>query len=328
MTERDDNDIQDVLDTLSTLAPTASDAPRPAAQALARISQQTAPRKRGAVSWRLTPMSKRQYALAALLVLLVFAALLSFPSVRAAASDFLGLFRVQKFAALSISPEQLAKLEDISGMGLYPGEIEMIEQPGEPQVVASVAEAEELSGQQLLGSRRLGKPDQIYVTDGGRGRLTINVASSRALLEAVGADPSLIPDSLEGAPVDVQVFASASQTWEEQAVALTQTNSPVVEYPEDVDPAALGAAVLEALGMEADEAARLANSIDWTSTLLVPVPENVATFSEVDVNGADGLALSSLDASTSALLWQRAGVVYVLTGTDVEELLDIAQSLR
>ena len=52
-----------------------------------------------------------------LAAVLFFAVLFSFPAVRAAASDFLGLFRVQKFAPISISPEQMAMLEQLAEGG-------------------------------------------------------------------------------------------------------------------------------------------------------------------------------------------------------------------
>jgi hypothetical protein len=109
---------------------------------------------------------------------------------------------------------------------------------------------------------------------------------------------------------------------------LNQSSSPLIEYPEDVDTAALGQALLQALGMDARQARRLAQSIDWTSTLLLPIPEGIATFSEVDVDGVGGLAFSSYDGVNNAILWQKDGVVYVLNGGQLDELVDVANSLR
>jgi hypothetical protein len=69
----------------------------------------------------------------------------SLPAVRAAASDFLGLFRVEKFAPISVSPQQMAMLEQIAEQGLHPGELVMTSEPASRKV-ASGAEAEALVG--------------------------------------------------------------------------------------------------------------------------------------------------------------------------------------
>ena len=84
------------------------------------------------------------------------------------------------------------------------------------------------------------------------------------------------------------------------------------------------------LGLSADEAARLAQEIDWTSTLLLPVPTDFATFNEVMVNGKSGIAITSLEGTGSAVVWQEDGVLYMLSGEtlSVEELLSFTGSIR
>lgn len=321
-----EEEIQDVLDTLSVLSPTAAEAPQPAPQALARLRTEIETKTYTSIIGRLIDMFKRKYALATMAVLLLLSLAFAFPSVRAAASDFLGLFRVQKFAAISVSPEQLAMLEEIAGSGLFPGEIEMLQEPGEPTAVDSLAEAEAFAGQPIRTLNELGQPDQIYTMTGGNGRLIVNVEDSRAIMEMVGVDPSLIPDSLDGAPVNVTVYSAVSQQWED--IVLVQSPSPLVEYPEDVDTVALGEALLRVLGMDTRQARRLARNIDWTNTVLLPVPENVASFSEVEVDGVSGIALTSINSRDTALMWQKDGIVFVLSGRNVADLIKVADSLQ
>ncbi len=325
MTEHEE-DIKEVLDTISVLSPTAAESPQPAPQALARLRTELEPKSTPFNFGRLMEMFKRKYALAPLAVLLLLSLAFAFPSVRAAASDFLGLFRVQKFAAISVSPEQLAMLEQIADSGLLPGEIEMIQEPGQPTVVNSLAEAEVFTDLSIKTISELGEPDQIYTMTGGSGRLIINVADTRAIVETAGVDPALIPDSLDGEPVNVTVYSAVSQQWEE--IVFLQSPSPLVEYPEDVDTVALGEALLQILGMDSRQARRLARNIDWTNTLLLPVPENIAIFSEVEVDGVSGIALTSLNGRDTALMWQKDGIVYVLSGGSVADLIDIANSLQ
>ncbi len=174
----------------------------------------------------------------------------------------------------------------------------------------------------------LGEPEEIYVTDGGKGQLIIDLAGARAILEATGVDAALLPDNLDGRRVEVVIFAGVEQRWPDD-FWLVQTESPLVEYPEGLDPALLGQALLQVLGMNADEAARLAQNIDWTSTLLLPIPQDFASFSEVTVGGVSGLALTSLDGDRSVIMWQQEGIIYLLNGPgSTGELVSLANSLR
>jgi hypothetical protein len=110
---------------------------------------------------------------------------------------------------------------------------------------------------------------------------------------------------------------------------LVQTDSPIVEYPEGLDPQPLGEALLQLLGMDAAEARRLSENIDWTSTLLLPIPTDFATFEEVTVNGGSGLLLNNVSGPESALVWQENGVLYLLAGSENSgNLLELAESLQ
>lgn len=262
----------------------------------------------------------------AALALLVVA--FSLAPVRAAASDFLGLFRVQKFAAISISPRQMALLEQVADQGLYPGEFQSIQEPAPPQAVAGLEEAAAMSGSEVLTPAALGAPAEVAVSGAGSGRLIVDIDNARRILSAVELDPALLPDSLDGAEIDVAIYPGVKQRWE-NGVTLLQSASPQIDYPDDVNPDVLGEALLQMLGMSQREAQRLAASIDWSSTLLLPVPEDLATFSEVSVNGVSALALSSVQGRENSLMWQQDGVVFLLVGPEsIESLQRIAASLQ
>ena len=328
-----EKDIQNVLDRLNVLEPAATETPRPAGQALVQVQREIDRQRQASIGYRWRQFllaGNRRLAFAAFLFLILFGFAFSFPAVRAAASEFLGLFRVQKFAAISISPEQIALLQRVAEEGLTPGELEIIEEPGALRPVGSLAEARAETGLPIVQTLvSLGEPAEIWVVDGGNGRLTVDLAGARAIVEATGTDPLLLPDSLDGAQVNVSIFAGVQQEWADGTMLL-QTESPIVEYPENVDPTVLGAALLQVLGMNEDEAHRLSQTIDWTSTLLLPVPQNFASFNEIVVNGVSGLALNSVNGDGSALFWQKDGVVYLLVGpgVDVAELASLAGSLQ
>lgn len=330
MTENDD-EIQDVLDQLSALNPPKAVTPQATRQAYTRLQERIEQAEENRLSnqlWRILTMFNRKIAYGAAFVLL-FGIAFTFPQVRAAASDFLGLFRVQQFTAVSISPQQLALLEQVAEQGLTPGEVEILNEPGQTTPADSLEAARLSTGLETVRTiPSLGDPTEIYTVEGGNARLTIDLKGAQAIVAAVGGDPALLPDSLDGAQVDVSTYAGVEQSWED-GTTLMQTESPVVEYPEGLDPAVLGEALLQVLGLDADEAHNLAQTIDWTSTLLLPIPRNVATFHEVSVNGVSGMAISSLETADSVLLWQDGGMVYVLAGqTTVEKLLELAGSMQ
>ena len=326
MNEKEES-IGDVLDEVARLAPNAKEAPDPAGKAYAKLISKAEVENRFIVGGRSKNMFRNRYAQVVIASLVLLLAAFSFPAVRAGASDILGIFRVQKFAVISISPEQFALLQELADSGLYPGEIQMIDEPEEPQLVGSLAEAEETAGRALRSPGQIGEPDSILVSDGGSGRLIIDVVSSKAILAAAGADPGLIPDSLDGESVDVTIYPIVNFNWAD-GVVMMQTESPLVDYPDDVDAQALGKALLQVLGMSEAEASALAQEIVWTDTLLLPIPENVASFREVTLDGGSkGIALTSLAGDLSGVLWQRDGIVYTLGGGDIDYLIEIADSL-
>jgi hypothetical protein len=330
MKNRPDKETQEVLDQLASLTPAAEEAPLAPGRMLAQIKTQIAAPTPGvaeSLSWRIQQMLKRKYALVAALVVLVVATF-SLPPVRAAASDFLGLFRVQKFAPISVSPAQLQQLERLAEQGLFPGELEMIEEPGSPQEVDSLVEASVFTGRNVRTLADLGAPAAIRISNGGSGRLVVNLENARAILEAAEVDPLLLPDSLDGAVVDARLFPVVEQEWAD--LFLVQTASPVVDYPDDVDLVVLGEALLRFVGLTEGEARRLAQNIDWTNTLVLPIPEDLASFSEVRVDGVSGLGLSELGGNGASLVWEKDGTVYMLASNSVtlDELRDLAESLR
>ena len=327
---RQTDDLQDVMEQLATLAPQTSDASPAPQRALAQLKRHIDERRSSPIVTvrRLFHMRRSRVAFSGFVAVVLVVVALALPPVRAAASDFLGLFRVQKFSAISVSPQQLALLEQVAEQGLYPGEFEPIQDPGPPQHVSSLEEAAALAGAPLLSPSALGPPTRIQVSGAGSGRLIVDLQSARRILRAAEVDPRLLPDSLDGAEIDVAIFPVVEQRWGED-ISLLQSPSPQIDYPDDVDPNILGEALLQMLGMSQSEARRLAAGIDWSSTLLLPVPENLATFSEINVNGASALALTSIEGAESSLLWQQDGVIFVLVGREsMDALQEIARSLQ
>ena len=115
-------------------------------------------------------------------------------------------------------------------------------------------------------------------------------------------------------------------------IIFTQMPSPVVNTPDGLDMAQLAQIGLEFSGMTKEEAAAFTATVDWTSTLVVPIPRNAATYQDVSVDGVTGKLIQhdSEYAKEYMLLWVKDGMVYSITGSgsDSSSALKIAAALQ
>jgi hypothetical protein len=121
-------------------------------------------------------------------------------------------------------------------------------------------------------------------------------------------------------------------------VTLIEASTPEVAFPAGVDVAALGEIGLRLLGLSRTEAYRIAQTIDWRNTLLVPVPVSAASFRQVNIQGETALMIEANNSprpnkagmgGETVLMWSQQGVVYALTSQmGPDTLIDIAQSLQ
>ena len=87
------------------------------------------------------------------------------------------------------------------------------------------------------------------------------------------------------------------------------------------------------LGLSPAEAQRISENLDWTSTIVLPIPTALSDFREVTVAGEQGVLLGPWrhdgeSTGQPTLLWQKDGIVYVLSGPrDYETLLRMAESM-
>lgn len=332
-----DQELQDTLRDLQHLAPTPQDAPKPAAEALAhlhqRLHQQQNPSWLTQLNTKLRSIimstQTKRFAWAGLALALLIA-LFSFPGPQALASEFLGLFRVQKFAPISISPEQIERLRDLDLDGLYPGELTMTTEPEPAQKVDSLEEAALLYGRDVATIDTLAAPDHITYQTGGAGTLVVNLDNARQMAEIAGTDPALLPDALDGAAIDVTTYGMVAQSWHLDGTTLIQMPSPAINYPANVNPAPIGQALLEVLGMPTAEAENLANSIDWSNTLLLPIPQELGSFGEVNINGHSGLLIESFDGTGASVTWQAGETLYFLSSYEMAAngLIQLAESIQ
>jgi len=365
---------------LQALAPRAAELPAPAPVALSRLRRRLADgqdsrtvrsapyRPTGGWIEMFKPMLNSRYraAWAGLAAMLVVASLFAFAPVRAAASQFLGLFRVRKFAVVSINPAALQNLDQAGGQidQLLSDSVTFSQQPTEPVTVASAAEAAQKAGIPVRLPTALTSAPRLVVEDGVNATVKVDLARVRAILELAGRSDIQLPNVLDGANVEFNVPPSVLAAYDcgeiaptvnitqpvgatrpklepvpspgAACVTLVQLASPTVNTPPGADISQVGEAMLELLGLSPAEAQHFAQTIDWSSTLVIPLPQDAASFRDVTVDGVPGVLIQSNPRSSGgprsthyALFWEKNGTVYSLSGTgDTSRGVEIANSLR
>ncbi|NOT34216.1 MAG: hypothetical protein HOP12_08620 [Candidatus Eisenbacteria bacterium] len=290
-----------------------------------------------ALWWRPVPV------FATVVVALVVAAPLAFPSVRATAQAFLDLFRVRTVTAIQFDPERLDRLhEQFKGQDpamLVFHEQQVLKEPGVPVIYATPAAATAATGLRFQTPSTLPPSmelDKVQVAGEGRMRLTFDPQKLRTVLDLLDLRDVRIPDGLAGQTFDVRVPRVVTLTYAspKRQVSVMQCESPEIKLPPGFQLSQAGELGLRVLGLDASEAQRLANSIDWSSTLVVPLPITATSFREVTVHGQKGVLVESRGDQPQGrehqtLLWSEAGQLRALTGTvSSGELVQMAESMR
>ncbi|NOZ05639.1 MAG: DUF4367 domain-containing protein [Chloroflexi bacterium] len=264
-----------------------------------------------------------------------------FAPARTAFGQFLGVFRVHKFAAIRIDPAKVQRLDklDTSGPEMF-GTLEVVKEPA-PAREVSLAEAR---GAVPFPVRTFGwLPDSVQgedapltvrLGDDGEARLTVDAAQVNAALALLGEDDLHVPVALDGATVTVHMprTVEVEARGAHRFLSLMQMESPSVKVSAPVDPNVLGVVALRVLGFSPDEANRLAAQINWANTLVLPLPTDAVVYQEVEVNGVSGLFIrerSEKGYPPAMLLWQKNDVVYALSGQyAMSDMLAVAEGLH
>lgn len=277
--------------------------------------------------------------------LAVLVALFAFPAVRAGAQAMLDMFRVRNFVAVSFDPARLEKLRALKenrAMLVFDRQ-EVIQDPGKPVVEPSPAAAGAVAGFAVQSPSFLPNGlvlDTVAVTGEGRARLGASTTRLREVLNALDLRDVQVPPNLDSQDLMVHTYPVVAQSYraEKHHLQLLQSRNPEVSMPAGVDLPRLGEIGLRILGIDAGEAHRLASSIDWRSTLLVPVPTTASSFVQVTVQGNPGLLVTTKGEEAegnkrrragSVLLWTQGDRVFALAGTlESRDMVQVAESVR
>jgi anti-sigma factor RsiW len=293
------------------------------------------------------PFARRYRAAWAVAVLLLLVTVtLTVPPVRTLAGNLLGLFRVQRIEFTPVDEEALPDEETLEAVA---PEIERMFD--ETLVITMEGETETLDE---AGARARTEfpvrlpavaedPVRYEWTPPVHIAMQVDLQRLRALFAELGYRDVDLPRALDGETVEAQFEGTLTAMYGacddesptgQDCMVFVQMPSPTATAPEDLDVDRLGRVYLELLGVPDDEAARLSERVDWTTTLVVPLPHHVnLTHEMVHVDGVEGALIHSESGYRPSpeylLTWIRDGVVYAVTGKgDPAAALELARSLE
>ena len=341
---------------LSEVAPAGE--PAEARQAFAAFKARLAGAPAPRPFWipRLTP------AWGAIAAVAVPVALLISPPGRAVAQKLLGMLRIKTVVAVPMERDFIAE-----------GKAEMLQQlladgvvktkESQRLAVADRDEAARLASMNVrLPELRTDTP-QITVNTESAFQFTASRQRLDTLLSVAGRTDLEFPSDLNGAQVAVDVPASVVARYGncpaedlrqpthgpyDDCVVVSEVPVPTVVTTPQLDLSGVAEFGLQLAGMTAEQAHVFAQTVDWTSTLAIPIPRNAASFETVAVDGVQGLMITGLpDRQVVArvgegsrnrvtklppaygLVWVHNGIMYSVGGFGNPALAQpLAASLR
>ena len=339
---------------LAALAPSGAEAARAAPAAWAQFKRKEKQTMlQSLFSRRMRPVW------AGVTLVAVFAIALSFAPVRALASNFLGLFRVQQVTVLPVDTTSLKALTGNSPLTseisqMFSSSVTVTRPASDPKDVSSAAEASQLAGFSVRLPANQPAAPQLTVQSGTAFEFKVDRAQAQALINEAGRSDLQLPASVDGAVVKVDVPAGVTASYGNcpkptkgsqpdkqhgsagrlyaDCVMFVQMPSPTVSTPPDLDLAQLAEMGLQFSGMTAQQAHDYSQTVDWASTLVIPIPQNGATYKQVPVDGVKGYLIQrpTDDVPEYALVWVKDGIVYAIgaLGSDSSKAVAMANALK
>jgi hypothetical protein len=287
--------------------------------------------------------------------IVVFVALIvSIPATRVFAGQLLSLFRVE---TVTVIPLDFSGVQQLSGnetlekqvTNMISKSINETQKSGTPVDAADAAQASQMTGFNVRLPKDL-TVARISVQNASGFIATVDRQKTQAILDEAGRKDLVLPESIDGAQITVDIpanarayFGTCPEADTEQiqdreprqypdCTVLAEVPSPIVQAPDNLDISQLAQIALQFGGMSPQQAADYAKTVDWTSSLVIPIPKNASSYEQVQVDGVTGTLIQrpADDAPQYVLVWIKDGIIYAISslGTDTQRALDMANSLQ
>ena len=286
------------------------------------------------LAW-LTSQWRWRLAAAVAVVALLLGGVLATPTGRAVATELLGQFRVQKFALITVAPQDpTANFASLEQFGTLHVPEDMQDGGTEATSVAAAAEQVGFTVRQPshLPSGLSADP-QVHTTPTSTVNFTVDRDKALAYLAEQGHSDVSVPEALDDSTIHLSISAAVLLVYGDDAgqvsLVVGQSPSPTVTVSGDATLEQFRSFLLSVPGLPADTVDQLRAIDDWTQTLPIPVPQDASVSRHVTVAGAPGVSVQDAQTRHGVVLWQRDGMVYGVGGSYGEqELLAVAASLQ
>lgn len=292
---------------------------------------------------------------------IIFAAL-AFPTGRSLAQRFLATLRIEKVQPITVDFSALDGNRPLGEMfSKMLSDKVVVTADEKMQHADSAKAASELAGfpVQLLRTRT---DTPIFTVQGRHAfHLTVDRERLQDVVDQAGRPDLLVPATIDGALVSVNVPRSIALeygdcgrhvaaggenadrapkerhewgqagTGANSCLALMEAPAPQVNMPADLNIQQLAEIGFQLTRMNPTQARELAQTIDWKSTLVLPIPRRAGTFSQVTVAGTQGTLITNSSGGHGpdyVLIWVKNGIIYGLVGRgEAAEAVALANSL-
>jgi putative zinc finger protein len=296
-----------------------------------------------------------RFAWAASFAVGVLAISLMFPATRSFAQRLLATLRVERVQTVSL---------DFSAMntGTSSQPLEMLAKMLSDNAVVTTNEKPTTVDSQAAASQAAGFPVRVLsgradeatfdVTGAHAFHLTLDRSRLQDVLDQAGRPDLVLPATLDGATVSVQVpravalaygnckkgdassTAAAPSAAPNPCLMVMQAPSPVINVPSDLNIQQLAEIGLQLAGWSPVKAREFCQTVDWKSTLVLPIPRTVQSYETVSINGVRGTLMHFPESNNAkrpsfALVWVDGGIIYSIIGNaDPSSAVQLASALQ
>lgn len=271
-------------------------------------------------------------------VMLIAVMCITVQPIRAAVSDFLSVFRVENVKGITVSLDDLKKIQD--QIKTHASEIDMDKlgkikiDGGEKNWISYDTAARIKDFKVLFPSGDADKNLGISNYEPETIQFTLNISNVNDVLKSFGAE-KLLPQNLDGKTFVVSFPRQVNIQYntDGNSYSIIETKTPEILAQDDVSIDDVYNCLVE-LPIIPDDLQRQLKSIkDWKNTMYIPVVES--KMEEIQINGCKGYAgdLTGINSNTasykSVVIWYADGVFYGVESTaDKDELVKFAESMR
>ncbi|MGK5174069.1 hypothetical protein, partial [Geodermatophilus sp. CPCC 205761] len=249
----------------------------------------------------------------------------------AAANDWLPIFQTERVDPVEVTSTDLVQVPDLSAYG----DLQITQEP-DPEQVADAAAARERTG--------LAVPEVAELPEGVTGEPAYQAAgivsatftfSADKAAQAAAAEGEVLPPvpaGIDGSRLRLQAGPGVAAVWSQPTgvptLVVARVGAPRVDSS-GVPFETVRDYLLSLPGLPPGLADQLADLSADRGTLPLPVPAELVTTSEADVDGADATVLTSRNGLFAGVVWVEDGVMTGVAGSlSADELLSVARALR